>query len=171
MEKPFSTALARPVMLHYINSLLRDTDIVLDVGCGTKEVSRGLKCKSVTTLDVWQPFEPDIWCDLNTVPQLPCEDNTYEMVLLIDVIEHLPKDSGFKILKEAKRVTNKYVVILTPLWWDPNLDQCKDPASPYYQNEYDKHLSFWQPEDLVGFEHIDFLPPLQKYFFGIWRKT
>lgn len=160
----------KSLLIDYINSYLTADSTVLDIGCGTKEIANFLKCLKVTTLDVWKPFEPDIWCDLATVPRLPCEDNTYNVVLLVDVIEHLPKDKGFKILKESKRAASNYVIILTPLWWDVNDECMKDPSSPYYKNEYDKHLSLWDSNDLIGFEQITSIQQLNNYFLGVWKK-
>jgi hypothetical protein len=161
----------RLALINYLNeNIIRPNDWVLDIGCGTKEISNKLKCLHVTTLDIWKPFEPDIWCDLTKIPRLPCEDDGYHVVLLLDVIEHLPKDKGFKVLKEAKRVSKRSIVILTPLWWDANTKHINNPDSPYYKNEYDKHLSLWEQCDLVGFQPITTVKALNKYFFGEWTK-
>lgn len=157
----------RNVLIKYLNDkLILPTDCVLDIGCGTKEIANNLKCVTVTTLDIWEPFKPDIWCDLTKLSKLPCEDNGYNVVLLLDVIEHLPKDKGFKVLREAERVASRSIIILTPLWWDPNIKHIENPKSPYYQNEHDKHLSLWEPCDLAGFRRITDVPLLSKYFFG-----
>ena len=158
-------------LIEYLNNQLSEEDLVLDVGCGTKMISNSLKCAKVVTLDAWKPFEPDIWCDLMTIPKLPCEDNAFEVILMIDLIEHLIKDRGFFILKEAKRVTSKYIFLLTPLWWDPNLDCIQDVTSPYYNNKFDKHLSLWKEDDFSGFERITSIPMLKDYFFGVWKKN
>jgi len=158
------------LFITYLNSLLTPNGTVLDIGCGTKEIAKELKCARVVTLDVWKPFNPDIWCDLSLISKLPCEDNTFELVLLIDVIEHLPKVCGFRILKEVKRVTSKYVFILTPLWWDENIVPMNDPESPYYKNEFDRHLSLWDADDLIEFEQVTSITTLKNYFLGIWRK-
>jgi len=157
-------------MVEYMNRLLTSDSQVLDIGCGTKELSNALACAKVTTIDSWEPFKPDILCDLNSVQELPFADGTFDLVLLIDVIEHLPKEHGFRILKEAQRVAKKAVVLLTPLWWDPNVTECNNPESPYYLNEYDKHQSLWGVEDLAGFTRLTTIDPLVDYFFGVWQK-
>jgi len=162
----------RNTLINYLNEkLILPTDHILDIGCGTKEISSNLKCQAVMTLDIWEPFKPDIWCDLTKIPKLPCEDNGYHVVLLLDLIEHLPKDKGFKVLKEAQRVASRSVIILTPLWWDPNTKHMENPNSPYYHNEHDRHLSLWEPGDLVGFQPITAVQLLSKYFFGEWKKN
>jgi len=157
-------------LIEYLNNQISEDDLVLDIGCGTKVISNNLNCAGVTTLDTWQPFEPDIWCNLMTIPRLPCERDSFEVILMIDVIEHLTKDRGFMMLKEAKRVTNKYLFLLTPLWWDPNLDCIKDVNSPYYNNDFDKHLSLWETADFPEFERITTIPMFENYFFGVWKK-
>jgi SAM-dependent methyltransferase len=157
-------------LIGYIDSLVTPSSIVLDIGCGTKKIANSLHCAKVVTLDAWAPFAPDILCDLTAIPKLPCEDDSFDLVLLIDVIEHLPKEHGIKILEEAKRVSRKSVVIFTPLWWDPNIKEFNNPKSPYYQNEYDKHLSLWGADDLGEFEQIKQIEELSEYFLGVWRK-
>lgn len=162
---------SRDLLITFINGLLSPNDYVLDIGCGTKEIARALKCTSVTTLDAWKPFNPDIWCDLTEIKQLPCENDSYDVILMTDVIEHLPKERGFYILREAKRVTRKYIIVFTPLWWDPNVQQLNNPASPYYGNEHDKHLSLWTPEDFVEFDRIVSISAFENYYLGVWNKN
>jgi len=157
-------------LIEYLNEQIEEYDMVLDIGCGTKVIANELQCGGVTTLDIWQPFKPDIWCNLMTVPELPCADNSFDVILLIDVIEHLTKDRGFMVLKEAKRITTKYIFILTPLWWDPNLDFITDTESPYFNNDFNKHLSLWNVSDFSDFERITSIPMFKDYFFGVWRK-
>jgi len=157
-------------LIEYLNSVVKESDLILDIGCGTKVISSNLECSGVTTLDAWKPFVPDIWCDLMTIPKIPCENNSFEIVLMIDMIEHLSKDRGFALLQEAKRITNRDIYVLTPLWWDPNLDCIEDVNSAYYNNTFDKHLSLWTPDDFQGFERIESISLLKDYFFGVWRK-
>jgi MoaA/NifB/PqqE/SkfB family radical SAM enzyme len=163
--------LTKESFIAYLNSFLTPESMVLDIGCGTKEVSNSLTCAKVTTIDSWRPFAPDLLCDLTLTPALPFADNTFDLVLMIDVIEHLPKEHGFRILEEAKRVSKKNLVLLTPLWWDPNLTEYSNPKSPYYQNEHNKHVSLWKVEDLLGFERYTSIEALNNYFFGVWRKA
>ena len=158
-------------LIKYLNDNIAKNDLILDIGCGTKVISNNINCTKTITLDVWKPFNPDIWCNLMTIPRLPCDNDSFDTVLIIDVIEHLTKDRGFVLLKEAKRVARKYIFLLTPLWWDPNLDCIMDINSPYYNNEFDKHLSLWNVDDFIGFKQITSIPMLKNYFFGVWGKN
>lgn len=157
-------------LVEYLNTIIGDEDTILDVGCGTKAISTAIMSGPVTTIDAWKPFNPDIWLDLAVISKLPCEDDSFDVALMLDVIEHLPKGRGFVVLKELKRVVRKFFVVLTPLWWDPNLDCVQDPESPYYENHFDKHKSLWEPKDFIGFERIMNIGTLDNYFLGIWRK-
>jgi SAM-dependent methyltransferase len=51
--------------------------------------------------------------DLSLVNSLPFSDREFDVATCIEVLEHLPKQSGIKILKEIERVARK-VVITTP---------------------------------------------------------
>lgn len=166
----YVTAIPVP-LVKYVNSLLTPTSNVLDIGCGTKAIANSLHCAKVTTLDAWKEFEPDIWCDLTTIPSIPCENNSYDVVLMLDVIEHMSKDKGFRILKEVQRITKNLIIVLTPLWWDANTEPMEDPNSPYYKNTFDQHLSLWEPEDFIGFERVTSIEIFKNYFLGVWRKN
>ena len=142
---------------------------VLDVGCGTKNILGKIKLQNITTLDAWPKFEPDILHDLNNLP-LPMKDNSFDIILLFDVIEHLDKKAGIRLLEELKRVTRKHILVLTPLWWTPNDDYTKDTNSPYYGNVFNIHKCLWESHEFVGFERLFPIGYLEKYFFGIWTK-
>ena len=111
---------------------------ILDIGCGDKKLSNSLDNKNVTTLDAFSKFKPDILWDLNTQP-LPIEDNSYDTVLAIDLIEHLDKVSGVRLIKEFKRIAKKRIILLTPLWWTENAENVTNKKSAYFKNTYNHH--------------------------------
>lgn len=159
------------LLVDYLNTLITEEDTLLDIGCGTKAISTATNAERITTLDAWKPFEPDIWCDMGRIDKLPCENESFDVILMLDVIEHLSKGHGFTILKDLKRIARKFIIVLTPLWWDPNLDCVMDPESPYYENNFDKHKSLWEAKDFIGFERITAISSLDNYFLGIWRNS
>ncbi len=65
-----------------------------------------------------------------TQDQLPFKDKMFDVALLTEVIEHLSKEQGFRILRELERVA-KTVVVTTPAI------QFDEPS----------HISLWTPED------------------------
>jgi SAM-dependent methyltransferase len=66
----------------------------------------------------------------------------FDLVTLLDVIEHVPKRQGFELLEKCERLTCKYILILTPNGF---LEQ-----GPEYGNEFQRHLSGWFAHDFEG---------------------
>ena len=155
----------------FINtSLLEDDMSILDLGCGDQKIINRLKGTHFT-VDIWEKFKPDLVWNLNKLP-LPFADNSFDVILILDVIEHLTKENGLKLLEEAKRVANKKIVIFTPLWWTSNLYYMNDPQSAYYGNKYEEHQSLWSREDFgSGWEEITKLDFIGNYYFGVWNKN
>jgi ubiquinone/menaquinone biosynthesis C-methylase UbiE len=67
---------------------------------------------------------------------LPFRDNSFDIVLAIEVIEHMEKMSGEKLLNEAERVSRKRVIVSTPLLG----------ARYWYSRRH--HVSKWTVSDL-----------------------
>ena len=76
------------------------------------------------------------------------KDKSIDALYLIDVVEHLPKKEGEKLLKLTERVVRKQIVIFTPLGFVKQevLDGGKD-AWGLSGAEYQEHKSGWMPED------------------------
>ena len=49
-------------------------------------------------------------------PPLPIPSDSFDTVLLIDVIEHLDEVRGMNLIEEAKRVAIKRIILSTPNW-------------------------------------------------------
>lgn len=83
---------------------------------------------------------------LDCVSVLEC--NSVDSVYLIDVIEHLPKEDGEKLLKITEKIAKKQIVIFTPLGLveQETLKGGKD-AWGLSGAEYQEHKSGWMPED------------------------
>ena len=86
---------------------------VLEIGVGNKTVSNYLKQQGfkVTTCDYAKDLNPDYVSD---VRKLPFEDNSFDLVLCCEVLEHIPFDDFDKALNEIKRVTRKKSIISLP---------------------------------------------------------
>lgn len=136
---------------------------VLDVGVGFGKM--GLLCREY--LDIWWArYTPDKWTTridgIEIFPQYKnpiydyCYDNVlfgnvmdhldmlgdYDLVLLIDVIEHLSKEDGHKLLDT---ITNNYIVVTPKVFVQNNMK--------VWENEAERHLSLWDlsefPESLI----------------------
>lgn len=90
-----------------------DVDSVLEVGPGNFLVADALKRRGyrVTTCDFDSEVEADFTADAR---ELPFEDNTYDVVVACQVLEHLPFEDFGKSLGELTRVCRKYVVVSFP---------------------------------------------------------
>jgi SAM-dependent methyltransferase len=131
---------------------------VLDVGCG-KGLS-GYLLKSYTGaewivgLDVYEPYlelcrkqgNYDVlkcW-NLLDLP-LPFGSGSFDLAVCFDVIEHLAKADGVKLLKELQRVSNR-VLVSTPAIFS-------NEHGSVDENVYQNHLCLWRKKDftILGF--------------------
>ena len=142
---------------------------VLDLGCGDKQRTKILtQDNKVVSVDVWDKAQPDIVLDLEIAP-LPFEDNSFDVVLMIDFIEHLDKEAGQKIMEEAKRVCKKKVILFTPAFWTDNKENIENPELWSYQNKYDLHKSFWSVEDFPGWKAHQYQD--QRFLLRVWENN
>ncbi|WP_442597931.1 glycosyltransferase [Neobacillus sp. D3-1R] len=76
----------------------------------------------------------------NCIEKLPL----YDVVLLIDVLEHFEKEEGQKVIKKILKHTKKALIISTPLY----------PANQgdYLANKYEEHKSRWTQLDFAEFD-------------------
>jgi len=143
--------------------------VVLDIGCGDKSRSKDLGCKKVISIDAWDKVQPDIQLDLSC-NDLPFEPNSVDVTLMIDFIEHVEKDRGKELIEQAKLITNKYIILLTPLWWQDNAINVENPDLWCYGNKYDYHKSLWKLEDFSEWKRILNIQDLDNYFVGVYAK-
>jgi ubiquinone/menaquinone biosynthesis C-methylase UbiE len=124
---------------------------VLDVGCGCGSWYPALPfdCEWVG-IDMWLPY----LCqqrfqsrDLvrGSATKLPFHRRTFCIVLCIEILEHLSRDDGARMLKEAKRVAKRAVVVTTPT----------DPLGRHSQgqinrNPHERHITATSSRRLVS---------------------
>jgi hypothetical protein len=84
----------------------------------------------------------------NALDILPTiENNQYEMVIAIDILEHFEKAEGLHFLEALKRVSSGQVLISTPNEFHPQEIEA---------NPFENHRSYWSREALssAGFDHF-----------------
>lgn len=86
---------------------------VLEIGIGNKTVLNYLKQNGVKieTCDFDKELEPDYVADIR---DLPFEDNSYDVVMACEVLEHIPWKDVDKALSQLHRISKKYVIISIP---------------------------------------------------------
>lgn len=96
---------------------------ILDAGCGegfTLEKLRaqhiGQKLEGIDVqqqaIDLGRQLHPHLTLRQGSVYQLPYEDNSFDVVLCSEVLEHLERPE--EALKELQRVARKYCIITVP---------------------------------------------------------
>jgi SAM-dependent methyltransferase len=137
-----------------LNTVWRNLDAhnktLLDVGCGKGEpvefINRRGKYFTVG-LDAFDPYLRQ--CHENKIHNayiqgdvchLPFADSSFDVVICLEVLEHLERENGEKLLKELERVASKQVILSTPVG-QYKLD--------YFDgNPYQEHKYIWNPDDM-----------------------
>ncbi len=85
----------------------------MEIGPGNKTVTNILKKADVevVTVDIDPALEPDV---VASASGLPFENNSFDVILCSEVLEHLPYDEFKQALQELRRVTRRYVVLGLP---------------------------------------------------------
>ena len=102
-----------------VQELVKSDETVLDLGCGLCAPTKTLKCKGMLHCDGFEKYldqvKKDVMvCQVDLRSLLPFPNDSYDVVLLLDVIEHLYKEEARFALLEAERVARKRVIVYTP---------------------------------------------------------
>ena len=76
------------------------------------------------------------------------EDNSFDVIMMSHVIEHIEKKTAFKVIEQLKRICRGRLIILCP---EGNAIVYKGREGRKFENDY--HLSMWRASD---FEKIGF---------------
>jgi len=136
-----------PVLLEWVRSFIRPADIVLDVGGGDKRY-HDLGCAGIVSVDAWEKAEPNVLIDLER-EDLPFRPRSFDVVLLLDFLEHVTKSRGWSVLQQSVEVASRTVLVLTPLpdYWNPNCWPVETPDCWWFGNQWAYHRSMWAPRD------------------------
>ena len=81
----------------------------------------------------------------NIYTVLPQLKQTYDTILLIDVLEHFDKREGLKLLERLLEITNTSLIVSTPIM--------PAPQEEYLGNTLEQHKSRWSVVDFVDFDY------------------
>ncbi len=106
-------------------SCLKDLEIhnILDSGCGEGFILSEFKKRNIgkylegldfseQALDIGRRTFPDLTLKRGDIYSLPYKDNSFDLVICTEVLEHLERPD--EALKEIKRVTRKYCLLSVP---------------------------------------------------------
>lgn len=143
-----------PTLDYCLQNALKDCATVLDLGCGPSSPLQ--YCKNVKRSVGVEAFEPylveskkkNIHSEyLNKkIEDLDFSDNSFDAVIMIEVLEHLPEELGFEILKKAEKWARKKIIVSSPNGFISQKELDNNPLQ--------KHLSGWSFEKMKngGFE-------------------
>jgi ubiquinone/menaquinone biosynthesis C-methylase UbiE len=140
--------IAIAIYIQLIEKLLKGCQTVLDVGCGSNSPLQYLSgAYQLTGVDGFaQAIEESksknihqkyYHADIKNLSR-KFKSNSFNAVIALDVIEHLVKKDGYKLLKDMERIASKKVILNTPNGFVPQ--HCK-------KNNLQEHLSGWVKKD------------------------
>jgi hypothetical protein len=130
-----------------------ETDSLIDLGCGRGVIGVLVRIyrnpERLVGIDAFSPyvefcrrynFYDEVYCyDLRQTP-LPFKDKEFDVATCIEVLEHIPKDKGLRLLREMERIAKK-VIITTPNGYVSQ--------KPLDNNPSQKHVSSWSVKDFI----------------------
>lgn len=147
----------------YVQEATKNGESLLSLCCGIGLELSGLSTQDVTAVDIHQAYLDqvhhrcpqaktvcsDAWEYIKDQP-----DNSVDVVSLIDCVEHMTKEVGLKVIKKAKKVARKQVLLFTPEGYLKN-----EPHNAWGiegGDEYQLHKSGWEVLEIkdLGFDLV-----------------
>ena len=135
-----------------LRTALEGCDNVLDVGCGKSAALRELGIKKTTGFEGYAP-------DLEEARRLKTHDDfvqgdarrledyfspgQFDAAIAMDVIEHLPKEDGLRLMQGMEKIARRKVVFFTPSGFLPQRHLEK--------TDLQEHLSGWEAAEMQGY--------------------
>lgn len=140
-------------------SLDKNGGSILDIGCGEGRpmsfINRHRDFCAVG-VDIFEPClrqcqESNIYWALirADVTKLPFKAKSFDIVLAMEVLEHLEKEDGRELLKAMEKIATKQVIVSTPV--GTPVRRCK--WEPDGENPHQEHKAFWHPAELKGLDY------------------
>lgn len=141
----------------FLRRSIGNNKTILDLGCGDGSLMELISSKSkwqITGIDIYQKSietarKRNIYCKLirgdllKTIKKNNLKSK-YDVVFFSQVIEHLTKDEGMKILKEIENLAKKRIVVGTPR------GAMEQPHEFLDGNPHQVHKSGWGIEDFTS---------------------
>lgn len=128
-------------------------DSLLDVGSGGGIVGLDgwqIPHDNIWTLDIFPPETP--WRNFRLADAFRADlefgIKSFDVVMACELLEHVKKEDGPKLLRVLEFVARRLVIGTTPngfLEQDPE----KAPHEPWAKNPYQKHLCGWSAPELI----------------------
>ncbi len=135
-------------LVHELQRELKDCETVLDLGCGPSSPIQ--HCKNVkhsVGVEIFGPYLEEskskgIHSEYlqKKISELNFPEDSFDAVIMIEVLEHLPKETGEDILKKAERWARKKIIISSPNGFIAQ--------KAVDGNQFQKHLSGWDYREM-----------------------
>jgi len=154
--KQFFKSIYKKIFLdltHYLKKELANCHNVLDLGCGSNSSIQYCDIPFSVGVDIFESYlekskkkkihNQYIKADIRKVEFKP---KSFDAVVVLDVLEHLSKEDGYKLIEKMERWTRKKVIIFTPngyVW-----------QNDYDKNPFQRHKCGWTVDELknLGFK-------------------
>lgn len=127
-------------------------DSLLDVGSGEGLIGEGMwKVPHIASLDIFPPRNPGRNFTLGNAlyaTQL-YGVKSFDVVMCGEMIEHMTKEDGLRLLPVLEEVARKFVILTTPYGFTEQEPE-KNPSEPWANNPYQTHLCGWFPDDFIN---------------------
>ena len=146
-----SVYLSNPSAMSFLGPLaaaLRDCRSVLDVGCGNNSPMAYMDCPETLGLDGYAPSLEEarasgthnefLLGDVRRMESL-LGGRRFDACVALDVIEHLPKEDGWRMLEQMEKVALQKVIIFTPNGFLPQRSR---------NGDLQEHLSGWTADEM-----------------------
>lgn len=109
------TALRYLPIVDLLKKLNLENADILEIGSGSYGITPYLKnCVTGVDTDFPEPEYPLLKQVKSSGERLPFKNNHFEVVILSDVLEHIPKSKRKDVLDESLRVARRYVIVSGP---------------------------------------------------------
>jgi len=153
------------------NTALHDCHTAVELGCAFGIVLKQLEQKGLQVhgVDIFQRFldyvpvvAPGATCECADALQW-CraqEECSWDVVMLVDFIEHVPHNDGAAIIMHAQRIARRSIVLETPKGFQEQAaeegNHIATPGVPDMFNPHQKHVCGWEVSELeaLGFRCV-----------------
>jgi ubiquinone/menaquinone biosynthesis C-methylase UbiE len=134
---------------------INKNDTVLDLGCGVMSATMEsfwnsgmprIVAKFVLGVDIYEKYlkainylEGVFLIKHDITDMSIFIDKSFDVVLALDILEHLERKDAFKVIKEMERVARKKIIVYTPAVFDDNVRNV-DNVYGLGKNKYQEHL-------------------------------
>ena len=122
---------------------INQEDTVLDLGCGIMQASDDMRARLILGVDIWDKYlyyikdlHPTVRISMSELDRFM--DKSYDIVICLDVVEHLDKELALNVIDECKRICRKRAIIYTPSKFDDNMCAVSN-AWDLGENPHQKH--------------------------------